>query len=63
MLKLKIRCRICRAEIYLAEAILHLQRHLIHISGIELKKHPLLGRNKAFRSVNDVQNQTDKNIA
>jgi hypothetical protein len=55
-MKAEIRCRICRAEIYLAEAILHLQRrHLIHIKGIQLKKHPLLGRNKAFRSVANVQ--------
>lgn len=63
MLKLKIRCRICLAEIYSAEAILHLQRHLKHIKGIQLKKHPLLGRNKEFKSVAYVQNQTDKNIA
>jgi hypothetical protein len=54
-MKAEIRCRICRAEIYMAEAILHLQRHLRHIRGIRFKKHPLLGRNKAFRSVADVQ--------
>jgi hypothetical protein len=54
-MKAEIRCRICRAEIYSAEAILHLQRHLKHIKGIQLKKHPLLGRNKAFRSVTDAQ--------
>jgi hypothetical protein len=62
-MKAEIRCRVCRAEIYMAKAILHLQRHLKHILGIELKKHPLLGRNKAFRSVANVQDQTDKNIA
>lgn len=54
-MKAEIRCRICRAEIYSAEAILHLSRHLKHIRGIKLRNHPLLGRNKAFRSVTNVQ--------